>query len=68
MTMTLREVFDDLYDRVLGLQDAVSELLGDGEEEEWDEGEDIDSIPEPVYDTGEDDEYIEEDGFPEDEE
>lgn len=66
MTMTLREVFDDLYDRVLGLQDTV--YAGDGEEEEWDEGEDIDSIPEPVYDTGEDDEYIEEDGFPEDEE
>jgi len=34
-------------------------------------GEDIDSIPEPVYDTGdddEDDEYAEEDGFPEYEE
>ena len=46
MTVTLREVLDDLYDRVLGLQDAV--YAGDGE--------------------GEDDEYIEEDGFPEDEE
>lgn len=66
MTMTLREVFDDLYDRVLGLQDTV--YAGDGEEEEWDEGEDIDSIPEPVYDTGEDDDCEEEDGFPEDEE
>jgi hypothetical protein len=63
---TLTEVFDDLYDRVLGLQDAVSELLGDGEE--WPEGEDLDDIPEPVYDSGEDDEYIEEDGFPDDEE
>lgn len=64
--MRLSEVIDDLYDRVLSNQAAVSELLGDGEE--WPEGEDLDDIPEPVYDTGEDDEYIEEDGFPEDEE
>lgn len=41
--MRLSEVIDDLYDRVLGCQDA---LQGDDE----------------------DDEYIEEDGFPEDEE
>lgn len=64
--MRLSEVIDDLYDRVLGCQDA---LQGDDEEEEWDEGEDIDSIPEPVYDTGEDDDCEEEDAdFPEDEE
>jgi hypothetical protein len=65
--MRLSEVIDDLYDRVLGCQDALQE----DELPEWDEGEDIDSIPEPVYDTGdddEDDEYAEEDGFPEDEE
>ena len=34
MTMTLREVLDDLYDRVLGLQDA---LLDDDEDDEYEE-------------------------------
>ena len=32
--MTLREVLDDLYDRVLGLQDA---LLDDDEDDEYEE-------------------------------
>lgn len=66
--MRLSEVIDDLYDRVLSNQAAVSELLGDGEE--WPEGEDLDDIPEPVYDSGEDDDCEEEDCYdsPEDEE
>lgn len=36
MTMTLREVLDDLYDRVLGLQDAV--FGDDDEDDEYIEG------------------------------
>ena len=43
--MRLSEVIDDLYDRVLGCQDALQE----DELPEWDEGEDIDSIPEPAH-------------------
>lgn len=34
MSMTLTEVFDDLYDRVLGLQGAMQEELIDDYEEE----------------------------------
>jgi len=67
--MRLSEVIDDLYDRVLSCQDTLQADQDDEPvEEEWDEGEDIDSIPEPVYDTGEDDDCEEEDDFPEDEE
>jgi len=58
--MRLSEVIDDLYDRVLSCQAD--------QDEEWPEGEDLDDIPEPVYDSGEDDDCEEEDGFPEDEE
>lgn len=50
--MRLSEVIDDLYDRVLGCQDALQ-----NDEPVYDE---------PVYD--EDDERIEEGDFPEDEE
>lgn len=38
MSMTLTEVFDDLYDRVLGLQDAMQEEpIDDYEEEDFPE-------------------------------